>query len=127
MAKPDGVTKQLRTAPAPFAEPFLQYGMSEALRQYQQGPYQYYPGETVDGFAPQTEQALRMQEQMALAGTPVEDGCTAICNGRIRWHIPWWQPWVGEAINRALDPVQARATSALAQRGRLVLVLLLML
>ena len=37
MAKPDGVTETItRTAPAPFAEPFLQYGMSEALRQYQQ-------------------------------------------------------------------------------------------
>ena len=68
----DGVTETItRTAPAPFAEPFLQYGMSEALRQYQQGPQQYYPGEAVVGFAPQTEQALRMREQQALAGTPV--------------------------------------------------------
>ena len=120
MAKPDGVTETItRTAPAPFAEPFLQYGMSEALRQYQQGPYQYYPGETVVGFAPQTEQALRMQEQMALAGTPVGTAAQQYATDVLGGTFLGGSPGLSEAINRALDPVQARATSALAQRGRL--------
>jgi hypothetical protein len=127
MAKPetsslggDGVTETItRTAPAPFAEPFLQYGMSEALRQYQQGPYQYYPGETVVGFAPQTEQALRMQEQMALAGTPVGTAAQQYATDVLGGTFLGGNPMLSEAINRALDPVQARTTSDLALRGRL--------
>lgn len=120
MAEPAGVTETItRTAPAPFAEPFLQYGMSEALRQYQQGPYQYYPGETVVGFAPQTEQALRMQEQMALAGTPVGTAAQQYATDVLGGTFLGGSPMLSEAINRALDPVQARTTSALAQRGRL--------
>lgn len=120
MAKPDGVTETItRTAPAPFAEPFLQYGMSEALRQYQQGPQQYYPGETVVGFAPQTEQALRMREQQALAGTPVGTAAQQYATDVLGGTFLGGSPGLSEAINRALDPVQARTTSALAQRGRL--------
>ncbi len=120
MAKPDGVTETItRTAPAPFAEPFLQYGMSEALRQYQQGPYEYYPGETVVGFAPQTEQALRMREQQALAGTPVGTAAQQYATDVLGGTFLGGSPGLSEAINRALDPVQARTTSALAQRGRL--------
>jgi len=120
MAEPAGVTETItRTAPAPFAEPFLQYGMSEALRQYQQGPYQYYPGETVVGFAPQTEQALRMREQQALAGTPVGTAAQQYATDVLGGTFLGGSPGLSEAINRALDPVQARTTSALAQRGRL--------
>ncbi len=120
MAKPDGVTETItRTAPAPFAEPFLQYGMSEAYRQYMQGPQEYYPGETVVGFAPQTEQALRMREQQALAGTPVGTAAQQYATDVLGGTFLGGSPGLSEAINRALDPVQARTTSALAQRGRL--------
>jgi len=120
MAEPAGVTETItRTAPAPFAEPFLQYGMSEALRQYQQGPYQYYPGETVVGFAPQTEQALRMREQQALAGTPVGTAAQQYATDVLGGTFLGGSPGLSEAINRALQPVQATVTSGLAQRGRL--------
>ena len=105
MAKPDGVTETItRTAPAPFAEPFLQYGMSEAYRQYMQGPQEYYPGETVVGFAPQTEQALRMREQQALAGTPVGTAAQQYATDVLGGTFLGGSPGLSEAINRALDP-----------------------
>jgi hypothetical protein len=120
MAEPAGVTETItRTAPAPFAEPFLQYGMSEAYRQYMQGPQEYYPGETVVGFAPQTEQALRMREQQALAGTPVGTAAQQYATDVLGGTFLGGSPGLSEAINRALQPVQATVTSGLAQRGRL--------
>lgn len=120
MAEIAGTTETIqRTAPPAFAEPFLQYGMSEALKQYQQGPYQYYPGETVVGFAPQTEQALKMQEQMALSGVPVGQAAQQYATDVLSGTFLGGSPGLSAAIERALDPVQARTTSALAQRGRL--------
>lgn len=62
------------TAKDPFTQPFLQYGMQEALKQYQQGAPAYFPGQTYAGFSPQTEQALRAAEQRALAGSPLVSG-----------------------------------------------------
>ena len=59
----DGTTETVtQTGVDAFAQPFLQYGMSEALRQYQAGAPQFYQGQTYAGFAPQTEQALSAQE-----------------------------------------------------------------
>lgn len=112
-------------APSEFAQPFLQYGMSEALRQYQQGAPQFYQGQTYAGFTPQQEQAMRMQEQRALAGSPLTQqaqttlGSFLGSTGAQGEYIPPAQSGLlTGAINRALDPVQQRMESALAQRGR---------
>ena len=112
-------------APSEFAQPFLQYGMSEALKQYQQGAPQFYQGQTYAGFAPQTEQAMRMQEQRALGGNPLTQqaqttlGSFLGSTGAQGQYVPPAQSGLlTGAINRALDPVQQRVESALAQRGR---------
>lgn len=112
-------------APSEFAQPFLQYGMSEALKQYQQGAPQFYQGQTYAGFAPQTEQAMRMQEQRALGGNPLTQqaqttlGSFLGSTGAQGQYVPPAQSnFLSGAINRALDPVQQRVESALAQRGR---------
>jgi len=100
--------------------------MSEALRQYQAGAPQFYQGQTYAGFTPQTEQALRMQEQRALAGSPlVQQGQATLgsflgSTGAQGQYVPPAQSGLlTGAIQRALDPVQARVESQLAQRGRL--------
>jgi hypothetical protein len=109
-----------------FGQPFLQYGMSEALRQYQAGAPQFYGGRTFAEFAPQTEQALRMQEQRAVAGSPLTQQAQATLGsflgstGAQGQYVPPAQSGLlTGAIQRALDPVQARVQSQLAQRGRL--------
>ena len=71
----DGTTETITTsAPNAFAQPYLQYGMEEAARQYQAGAPAYFPGQTYAEFAPQTEQALKAMEQRALAGSPLVSG-----------------------------------------------------
>ncbi len=123
----DGTTETITQSGADaFTKPFLQYGMSEALRQYQAGAPQFYQGQTYAGFTPQTEQALRMQEQRALAGSPlVQQGQATLgsflgSTGAQGQYVPPAQSGLlTGAIQRALDPVQARVQSQLAQRGRL--------
>ena len=44
------------------------YARAEGL--FNQGPYQYYPGQTVEGFDPSSENAFRMVEQRAANGDP---------------------------------------------------------
>ena len=123
----DGTTETVtQTGVDAFAQPFLQYGMSEALRQYQAGAPQFYQGQTYAGFTPQTEQALRMQEERAVAGSPLTQQAQATLGsflgstGAQGQYVPPAQSGLlTGAIQRALDPVQARVQSQLAQRGRL--------
>jgi len=49
----------------------LKFGFGQARDIYESGVPQYYPGSTVTPMAPQTEQALRMTENRALAGNPL--------------------------------------------------------
>lgn len=60
-----------RVEPPAFQQPFLESGLREAQRLYQAGPQQYFPRPTYVPFAQQTEQALGLQEQRALQGSPV--------------------------------------------------------
>ena len=102
-----------------FTQPFLQYGMQEALKQYQQGAPAYFPGQTYAAFSPQTEQALAAQEQRALTGSPVMQGAEQYAQDVLSGSFLGSNPYLQGAIQRATEPAQASAMSALAQRGRL--------
>ena len=126
MAEVAGTTETTtQTGVDAFAQPFLQYGMSEALRQYQAGAPQFYGGRTFAEFAPQTEQALRMQEQRAVAGSPLTQQAQATLGSFLgstgpegQYVPPAQSGLLTGAIQRALDPVQARVQSQLSMRGR---------
>jgi hypothetical protein len=107
------------TAKDAFTQPFLQYGMQEALKQYQQGAPAYFPGQTYAAFSPQTEQALAAQEQRALTGSPVMQGAEQYAQDVLSGSFLGSNPYLQGAIQRATEPAQASAMSALAQRGRL--------
>jgi hypothetical protein len=107
------------TEKSAFEQPFLQYGMQEALKQYQQGAPAYFPGQTYTAFSPQTEQALVAQEQRALTGSPVMQGAEQYAQNVLSGSFLGSNPYLQGAIQRATEPAQASAMSALAQRGRL--------
>jgi hypothetical protein len=71
MSKGGGSTRtvtQSTGAPA-YAQPYLEFGLSEAKRLYGDQP-QYYPGQTTVGFSPDTEMALSGLRQSAITGSP---------------------------------------------------------
>ena len=102
-----------------FAQPYAEYGLAEALRQYQAGAPAYYPGQTYTEFAPQTEQALRAAEQRALSGSPVMQAGQDYLQNVLSGGFLGGSPGLQAAIERATRPAQAAAMSSLAQRGRL--------
>lgn len=120
MADPAGTTTTTQTTGLPaFAEPYAQYGLSEALAQYQAGAPAYYPGQTYVEFAPQTEQALLAAEQRALAGSPVMQAAQDLMQQTLTGGFLGGTPGLQAAIARATEPAQAAAMSSLASRGRL--------
>lgn len=72
MSKGGGSTRTITssTAAPAYAQPFLEYGLSEAQRIYESPTPQYYPESTVVGFSPETEMALGGMRQQAIAGSP---------------------------------------------------------
>jgi hypothetical protein len=123
----DGTTETVtQTAPTAFAQPFLQYGMEEAGRLYETGGPQFYEGQTYAGFDPLQTEAMEAQAARARAGSPLTQQAQATVGsflgstGPEGQYIPPAQSGLlTGAIQRALDPVQARVQSQLAQRGRL--------
>lgn len=71
MSKGGSTTRQVtQTMTDPTTAPFKEFGLSEAKRLYDQGPMQYYPGQTVVGFSPETEMALSGLREQAIQGSP---------------------------------------------------------
>ena len=71
MSKGGGTTRQVtQTITDPTTAPFKEFALAEAKRLYEQGPMQYYPGQTVVGFSPETEMALSGLRQKAITGSP---------------------------------------------------------
>ena len=71
MSKGGGTTRQVtQTITDPTTAPFKEFGLAEAKRLYGEGPMQYYPGQTVVGFSPETELALSGLRKKAITGSP---------------------------------------------------------
>jgi hypothetical protein len=65
-----GPSQVQRIEPPEFQQPFLQRGFEAALQNFNT-PRQFFPGATYVPFSQQTEQALGLQQQRALEGSPL--------------------------------------------------------
>lgn len=122
--KGGGSTKQTTTTEPPkYLQPFLRQGMQGAQNLYQQGPQQYYPGQTVVGFSPETEAALGMQSSRAQAGSPVMNAGNAYAANTLN-STPTSQfggatnPYLDQMFNQAAGSTQTRLASEFAGGGR---------
>lgn len=98
-----GDTRQIvQTTAAPeYAQPFLEYGLSEAKELYGQQP-EYYRGPTTIGFSPESEMALAATRQRALGGSPLVSGAQsltgqAMAGGLQNLAMPYAQKLAGGA------------------------------
>ncbi len=64
------------TEPWDKQRPFLEKGFEQAENIYDQGPNQYYPGETFVDFSNATKAGLAGAEQRALYGSPITDNAS---------------------------------------------------
>lgn len=109
-------TTTTTTEPPKYLQPFLQDAMQGAQGLYRGGPAQYYPGQTVVGFSPDTENALGMISSRAQAGSPVTSAAnsyaTDVLNGGQS------NPWLDSTFNHAADATQGRLQGEFASSGR---------
>jgi len=73
MSKGGGRTRTItQTSAAPaYAQPYLEYGLSQAKQLYESPTPEYYPESTVVGFSPQTQAALAGLEAYAQGPQPI--------------------------------------------------------
>jgi hypothetical protein len=125
------------TEPPAFIQPYMQYGAEQSRGLYETGGPDYYPGNTVVPFAPQTEAALGMTEHRALQGSPVVGAAQnyaantlntapssqfgSAANPYASGANPYGSgnnPHLDATFNRAADSVQNRLQSGFAGSGR---------
>ena len=110
MSKGGGSTRTITqtSGPPAYAKPFLEYGMSQAKEMYEGGPPQYYPGQTVVGYSPESEMALSGQRQMAMSGSPF----IPATQQAIYQNLTGTNPLQSAAFKPVVDQVAAQFASA---------------
>lgn len=111
------------TEPPKYLQPFLQQGVTDAQSLYGKGPQQYYPGQTVVGFSPETESALGMQANRATNGSPLMGAANGYATNLLNGSNPMTfgggsNPYLDKTFNHAADQVTNRLQSDFASSGR---------
>jgi len=97
------------SGPPAYAKPFLEYGMGQAKELYTSGTgQQYYPGQTVVGYSPESEAALAAQRQMAVSGSPF----IPATQQAIYQNLTGTNPLMSAAMQPVVQQVQAEAAKA---------------
>ena len=110
MSKGGGSTRTITQSSGPpaYAQPFLEYGMSQAKEMYEGGPPQYYPGQTVVGYSPESEMALSGQRQMAMSGSPF----IPMTQAAVMQNLMGTNPLQSAAFKPVVDQVAAQFAGA---------------
>lgn len=101
-------------------QPYLSDVMQQANNLYYTTPTQYYDGQTYAPLSDQTETALQMQEQRALAGSPLvrsaQDQLTATMRGD--YMTPDSNPYLQGQMDRVTANVLPQVNARFAASGR---------
>ena len=119
MSKGGTKTVQTQSSVPAFIEPFYERGLSEAQRLYEQPGPSYFPGSTVVSMAPETQSALSMARDRAIAGSPLtrqaQQYTQDVLGGQFLGANPFFQQMFDPAARAVTDTV----TSQFAKSGRL--------
>lgn len=118
MGGKSGGKQTTSTEPPKYVRPYLQGAVRDAQSLYQQGGPDYYPGNTVVPFSPQTEQAMGLTQQRALSGSPVTNAAQGYATDVLSGNYLNNNPYLDATFNRAADQVQNRIQSGFAGSGR---------
>ena len=123
MSKGSQPTQQASTVtaePSEFVKPYYEEALGQAQQLYQSDVPQYFPEATYTPFSGQTEAALQLQEQRALAGSPLlgssQQEIQNILSGQ--YLDPATNPYLQQTFQRAAGDVQSQLGSMFAKGGR---------
>ena len=107
------------TQPPAFVQPFLESGLRRTEQDFLNGPNQFFPGNTVVPFAPQTEQALGLQQNRALQGSPNVAAAQGLNQATLQGDfLSQGNPFVDQQIQRAIQQSRTGLDSQFAGSGR---------
>jgi hypothetical protein len=123
MSKGSQPTQQASTVtaePSEFVKPYYEEALGQAQQLYRSDVPQYFPESTYVPFSGQTEAALQLQEQRALAGSPLlgssQQEIQNILSGQ--YLDPATNPYLQQTFQRAAGDVQSQIGSMFAKGGR---------
>jgi hypothetical protein len=105
----------------PAIKPYVTYGLEEAKRLYETGSPQFFPGQTYVSPSEQTQQALQMAQQRAMAGSPLTGAAQAETLATIQGRgvnpflagaLGQTNRLAGEEFTRNIQNLQSQAASA---------------
>ena len=105
----------------PSIKPYVTYGLEEAKRLYETGSPQFFPGQTYVSPSAQTQQALQMAQERAIAGSPLTGAAQAETLATIQGRgvnpflagaLEQTNRLAGEQFNRNIQNLQSSAASA---------------
>lgn len=116
---PQGYTSSTATQqPWSVQAPYLERGFQRAEDLYKQGAPGYYPGPTVAGFDPATIESQRMQEERAMAGSPLLREAQTGLQQTLSGEFLGENPYLKQMIGSAQDEAQKRLASTFGTSGR---------
>ena len=104
-------TVNTQVNPPTYAQPFLEFGLSEAKQRYDTGEPNFYPFPTTVGFSPESEMALDMVRDRALD----PNSLTAQAQGVVQQNLMGTNPLMSMAFQPVVDTIESR----FAKSGRL--------
>lgn len=135
----ESTTQTQSTEPPAYLQPYLQYAGNAGHQLISKlGPQQYFQGNTVVPFSPQTNQALNLQQQRATGGSPVVDSAKSFTQNLLQGQSslnqnfsggptgesflsPFMQnnnPYLDATFDRAAGAVGRQLDTTLARSGR---------
>lgn len=110
MSKGGGSTRTINTMvnPPEYAQPFLEYGLSEAKDLYSSAQPQYYPGQTTVGFSPESEMALSGIREQAITGSPFIKATQDV----VMQNLMGTNPLMSAAFRPVVEQVESQASKA---------------
>jgi hypothetical protein len=105
----------------PAIKPYVTYGLEEAKRLYQSESPSFFPGQTYVSPSEQTQQALKMAQQRAMAGSPLTGAAQAETLATIQGRgvnpflagaLEQTNRLAGEQFNRNIQNLQSSAASS---------------
>lgn len=110
------------SGPPDNIKPYLNQALGASQTLYEGGGPQYYPGQTVTPFSSQTQQALDLTQQRALAGSPLvrsaQGFSTNTLNGNYLPGGANGNPYLDRTFNMAAQATRSALDSQFAGSGR---------
>lgn len=104
-----------KSDPWPEQQPYLTYGFQQAQNQYQSDTPKYYEGDTVAPLSNTTNQAMDLQTQRALSGSPVTSGAQNLATSTLNGDYLNSNPYMDANFAAGTDAITKAYNSAINQ------------